>query len=71
MPTKHVISMGVNHHFLKSLLLFVKSMYAEEITHIYISLGAGLSKPIYTPAVDGVVAFVHYPVHEMGPHVIL
>ena len=46
-------------------------MYAEEITHIDISLGAGLSKPIYTPAADGVVAFVHYPVHEMGPHVIL
>ena len=53
------------------MLIIVKSMYAEEPTQISFLPGAALSKPIYTPAADGVVGFVHYPVREMGPHVLL
>ena len=45
-------------------------MYAEALTQISISPAAALSNPKYTPAADGVVGFVPYPVHEMGPYVI-
>ena len=63
--------MAVNHPFvLKSLLLFVKSMYAEELTHMFIPPAAALSNPIYTPAADGTVGFVDNTAHEMAPHVL-
>ena len=55
---------------MKSLLIVVKSLYAEELTHISIPPAAALANPTYTPATDGAVGCVDDPVHEMAPHVI-